>query len=213
MRDGARAHAGIASLFSHQAEAWRSVMTRRATRSSPPAPRAASRSASTCPCCTCCPATRARGRSTSTRQGARPGPGAAAVGAANAGAAPRDLRRRHAHGGAHGDPAALEPGAHQPRHAARRHPAPPRQLGRLPGQPGARGRGRGAHLSRRVRLARRRTCCAGCAGSRAPTGRSRASCSRRRRSPTRSRAGREPDRPRLPAHRSRRRAAQRPPRS
>ena len=77
------------------------------------------------------------------------------AGAAHAGAAARDLRRRHAAGRARGDPPAREPGAHQSGHAARRDPAPPRRLGRLPREPGARGRGRGARLPGRVRLARR----------------------------------------------------------
>ena len=87
-------------------------------------------------------------------QGARAGPGAQPHRAAHAGPAPRDLRRRHSAGGAGRDPQARERGAHQPGHAARRDPAPPRRLGRLPRQPGARGGRRGARLSRRVRIAR-----------------------------------------------------------
>ena len=144
------------------------------------------------------------------RQGPGPGPGAAAVGAANARSAPRDLRRRHAARGAHGDPPALESRADQPRHAARRHPAPPRQLGRLPGQPGAGGRGRGAHLSRCLRLTRRqraaqaapdRACLRNRAALRADVGHDREPAG----------AGREPDRARLRADLSRRSASQRPP--
>ena len=87
-------------------------------------------------------------------KGAGPGPGARACAVPAPGPAPRDLRRRHAARAAGGDPPPREPGAHQSRHAARRDPAQPLGLGRLPGQPGRGGRGRGARLPRRVRLAR-----------------------------------------------------------
>ena len=90
--------------------------------------------------------------------------------------APRDLRRRHAAGGARRDPAALEPRADQPRHAARRHPAPPRALGRLPREPGAGGRGRGPCLPRACSAPTSPTCCAACGGWPPPTGPGPASC-------------------------------------
>ena len=57
-----------------------------------------------------------------------------------------------------------------------------RAWGELPRQPRGRRRRRGARLPRRLRLPRRATCCGGCAGSPPPTGPSRASCSRARRS-------------------------------
>ena len=99
--------------------------------------------------------------------------------------------------------------AHEPRHAARRHPAPPRRLGRLPREPGARGRGRGARLPRRVRLARRQRAAPAAPARATPTGPSRGSCSRRRRSPTRSSLARGADRARVRPGRPRRRAARR----
>ena len=52
-------------------------------------------------------------------QGAGPGPGAQALGARPARAAPRDLRRRHAEGRPRRRSAALQPRAHQPRHGQR----------------------------------------------------------------------------------------------
>ena len=53
-------------------------------------------------------------------------------------------------------------------------------------EPPLRRRRRGARLPRRLRLARRRTCCAGCAAPQRSTAPSRSSCSPRRRSPTRA---------------------------
>ena len=119
-------------------------------------------------------------------QGAGPGPGAQAGAAAAARAARGDLRRRHAEGGAAGDPPPQQPRPHQPGHAPRRPAAPPQELGRLPRQPRA-----GSSSTRPTPTAASSaptspTCCGGCGGWRAPTARSRASCSPRRRSPTRS---------------------------
>ena len=51
------------------------------------------------------------------------------------GPAPRDLRRRHRCRAATADPAGGEPDPDEPRHAARRHPAASRPLGRSPPQP------------------------------------------------------------------------------
>ncbi len=87
-------------------------------------------------------------------QGAGPGSGAGAVGVrpGQAGAT-GDLRRRHAARGPRADPAARQRRAHEPRHAPRRHPAPPRRLGGPVRQPRGRGHRRGAHLPRGVRLA------------------------------------------------------------
>ncbi len=88
-------------------------------------------------------------------QGARPGPGAKALGAPASLPAPRDLRRRHAARGPSGPPAPLEPDPHQPGHGERRPAAPPPGLGRLHREPALDRRRRGAHLPRRLRLARR----------------------------------------------------------
>ena len=87
-------------------------------------------------------------------QGARPGPGARARAPRRPLPPPRDLRRRHAAGGAPPDPPALEPRAHEPGHAARGRPAQPPLLGRRARQPRLGGGRRGARLPRRVRLAR-----------------------------------------------------------
>ncbi len=79
-----------------------------ARRSSRPARRRASRCASTCRRSTCCAPTPRRARSTSTRRRRSPRTRRArcnAFGLPQAGA-PRDLRRRHAARGAHGDPPA-----------------------------------------------------------------------------------------------------------
>ena len=88
-------------------------------------------------------------------EGARPGPGAKARPARAAGPRARDLRRRHAARGAAGDPPPGEPDPHQPRHGQHGDARSPQGLGRLPRQPRHGRRRRGAHLSRRVRLARR----------------------------------------------------------
>ena len=101
-------------------------------------------------------------------------------------AAPRDLRRRHAARRPPADPPALEPDPHEPRHAPRRDPAPPQELGRFPREPRLGRRRRGAHLPRRLRLARRERAPAAAQGRRAATAPNRASCSPRPRSPTRS---------------------------
>ncbi len=53
------------------------------------------------------------------------------------------------------DSQALEPGSHQPGHAEHGAARPPQGLGRLPRQPRLGGGRRGAHLPRRLRLARR----------------------------------------------------------
>ena len=98
--------------------------------------------------------------------------------------APGDLRRRHAARPALGDPPAREPRPHQPRHAAPRDPAQPRGVGELPLQPRRRRGRRGARLPRRVRLARRQRPAPPAPGRRTRTGRSRACCWPRRRSPT-----------------------------
>ncbi len=67
-----------------------------------------------------------------------------------------DLRRRHRARAPRADPPHGERDPHEPRHAARRDPAPPRSLGRRPPQPALRRRRRGARLSGRLRLARRK---------------------------------------------------------
>ena len=77
----------------------------------------------------------------------------------------RDLRRRHAAGGAPGDPPALQPRAHQPRHAPRRDPAPPPAAGATSSPTSA-----GSSSTRRTPIAASSartspTCCAGCAAS------------------------------------------------
>ena len=120
-------------------------------------------------------------------QGAGPGSGARAarLRAAQAIAA-GDLRRRHARAGARRDPQAQQPGPHQPRHAARRDPPPPRRLGRAAREPRVRRRRRGARVPRRVRLARRQRAAAAAPRRARSTEPSRASCSPARRSPTRS---------------------------
>ncbi len=131
--------------------------------------------------------------------------------AAGAVPAPRDLRRRHAEGGARRDPPAVEPDPHEPRHAQRVRAAEPPPVGRRAREPRLdRGR-RGARLPRRVRLAR---------GERAAPPAPRRARLRHRaalraherddRQP--ARAGRGADRPRPDAGRPRRRAARRAPR-
>ena len=119
-------------------------------------------------------------------QGARPGPGARARAHRRALPAPRDLRRRHAEGGAARDPPALEPDPHQPGHAPRRAccPTTPRGATCSPTSPGSWSTRRTSTAACSARTWP--TCCAGCAGWRSPTAPSRASCSRARRSPTRS---------------------------
>ena len=118
-------------------------------------------------------------------QGAGPGPGAQARPAAAAGPARGDLRRRHAARGAPGDPAEIEPDPHEPRHASRRDPPQPQEMGRLPREPGMGRRRRGAHLPRRLRVPRRQRAAAAAADRPRSTAPTRASCSPRRRSPTR----------------------------
>ena len=71
------------------------------------------------------------------------------------GPAARDLRRRHADRAARAHPADGERDPHEPGHAPRRRPAPPRPLGRRAPQPARRRRRRGARLPRHLRLARR----------------------------------------------------------
>ena len=113
-----------------------------------------------------------------------------ALGARATPAPPRDLRRRHAARRPAADPPPLEPDPHQPRHAPRRDPAPPQELGRFPREPRL-GRGRrGAHLPRRLRLARRE-CAPAPAQSRAPLRRRAALRARVRhdRQPARARRG------------------------
>ena len=110
----------------------------------------------------------------------------------------RDLRRRHAARGALGDPPALEPDPHEPRHAPRRDPAQPRRVGRLLRQPRGRRRRRGPRLPRRVRLARRERPAAAAADRRRL--RDRAAL------PARQRDDRQPGRARRAADRPRGRA-------
>ena len=91
---------------------------------------------------------------------------------------PREERRR--------DPPALQPDPHQPGHAARGRAARTTAAGATcsptsPGSWSTRPTSTAACSARTWR-----TCCAGCGGSPAPTAPSRASCSRARRSPTRS---------------------------
>ena len=89
-------------------------------------------------------------------QGAGPGPGALDRPLRpDPSRAPGDLRRRHAAQRALGDPQALEPDPHQPRHAPRRDPAPPPGVGRPVLKPRLRRRRRGPRLPRGVRLPRR----------------------------------------------------------
>ena len=136
-------------------------------RSSPPAPRRASRCASTCRCSTCSPRPDARARSTSTRPRRSPRTRRASSPRCGlAGAAPGDLRRRHAARGARrrsaGARTSCSPtptcstSAILPHHTA---------LGRLPRQPRA-----ASSSTRRTSTAASSartspTCCAGCGGS------------------------------------------------
>ena len=99
-------------------------------------------------------------------QGARAGPGAQPPGAPDPRAAARDLRRRHPAGGARRDQAPRERGPHQSGHAARRDPAAPRRVGRLPREPGAGDRRRGPRLPGRVRVPRRERAAAAAAARR-----------------------------------------------
>ena len=125
-------------------------------------------------------------------QGARAGPGARACGLrAEQARAPGYLRRRHAARGARADPPRRQPRAHEPRHAARRASCPTTPPGGSC-SPTSRSSSSTRRTSTAACSARTSpTCCAGCVASQRPTGPSRASCSRRRRSPTRwsSRSG------------------------
>ena len=121
-------------------------------------------------------------------QGARPGPGARA---ARLRAAPsRSARRSTTATRRAQERAAIrkrsEPRDHQPRHAARRDPAPPRARGATCSRTS-----RSSSSTRRTSTAAcsartSPTSCAGCAGPPRSTAPSRASCSPARRSPTRS---------------------------
>ena len=86
-------------------------------------------------------------------QGAGAGSGARAA-RVRARPAAGGLRRRHAARAAPPRAPLREPDPHEPRHAARRHPAEPPALGGGADQPHARRDRRGAHLPRRLRLAR-----------------------------------------------------------
>ena len=143
-------------------------------------------------------------------EGARPGPGAQAARAARAVPAPRDLRRRHAEGGAPRDPGPVEPDPHEPGHAERGRPAPPPQLGRRAGEPRLGRGGRGARLPRRVRLARGERAAAP-APARARVRHRAALRADERDDRQPARAGRAADRARPRARRPRRRAARRAP--
>ena len=122
-------------------------------------------------------------------EGARPGPGPRASRVRASQRDPtRDLRRRYASQRARRDPQAQQPHPHQPGHAPRRDPPPPRQLGRPAREPRVRRRRRGARLSRRVRLARRQRAAA--AAARRGDPRHRAAV------PARERDDRQPDRAR-----------------
>ena len=101
-----------------------------------------------------------------------------------------DLRRRHAAGRARPAAAHGHHPAQQPRHAARRHPAQPRALGRVPAPPALRGARRGARVPRRLRQPRRPGRSAACGASAPSTAATRSSCSPRRPSPTRRRSPR-----------------------
>ena len=157
------------------------------TWSSPPARRAASRLCFQLPRSTRSPRDAQAPRPVPLpHQGARPGPGAQAARAAPPRRRAGDLRRRHAAGAARAHARrTAHHRAQQPRHAARRHPARPRTLGRVPAPPALRRARRGARLPRRLRLARG----PGRAPPAAPLRRlrlgRRSSCSPRRRSPTR----------------------------
>ncbi len=133
-------------------------------------------------------------------EGARPGPGPrAAPLRAPQGAAPGDLRRRHAARGTHADSPPLEPDPHQPGHAPRRRAPPPRALGRPLREPRDRRRGRGARVPRRVRQPCRQRPAAA-----APRGRRVRDDAAH---PARERDDREPGRARRAADRPGRRAA------
>ena len=109
-------------------------------------------------------------------QGARAGPGAGAARARRQARAAGDLRRRHAARAAPGDPAAGEPRAHQPGHAARRDPPEPPRVGATssPTSPSSWSTRRTSTAASSARTWR--TSCAGCGGSPRPTAPRRASC-------------------------------------
>ena len=140
-------------------------------RSSPPAPRRASRCASTCRCSTCSLATtRSRALYLYPTKALAQDQARKLSALGPAAAAPRDLRRRHAARGAAADPAALEPDPHQPRHAPRRRSCPTTRAGATSSPTSA-----GWWSTRRTSTAAcsartSPTCCAGCAGSRAAYG-------------------------------------------
>ena len=125
--------------------------------------------------------------------------------------APRDLRRRHAARGAARDQAALEPDPHEPGHAPRGRAAEPPLRGATcsPTSPGSWWTRRTCTAACSARTWR--TCCGGCGGWRAPTAPSRASCSRARRSPTRTELAERLTGVEVRARGPRRRAARRAP--
>ena len=121
------------------------------------------------------------------------------------------LRRRHAARAAPPRAQFREPHPHEPRHAARRHPAESPALGGRAVEPHARRGRRGAHLSRRVRLARRARPAAAAARLRAL--RLRAAVPARERDDRQPRRGlRRAHRPRRARRRRRRRTARATPR-
>ena len=159
---------GVDALYAHQPEAWDAAAPRRArdrhdrhreredARVQPARPR------------------RARARAEEPRALPLPDEGARAGSVPHARRATRIPRLRPAiydgdtpSRAALADPQVGERDPHQPGHAPRRRAPAPRPLGRRAREPPLRRRRRGARLPRRLRLARRRTCCGGCAGSRA----------------------------------------------
>ena len=176
---------GVTSLWSHQARAWEAASRAARTSWSRRALRAVRALRSTSRCWTRSPATATRGRSTSTRRRRCPRIRRARS-RRSARRARRHLRRRH--GGRaprpHPPPGAGDPD--ESRHAARRRAASPRPVGGRPAQPALRRRGRGPRIPGRLRVARRQRAAAAAAAGGGCTARSRSSCSRPRRSPTRA---------------------------
>ncbi len=149
-------------------------------------PPRASRCASTCRRSTSSAATQGASALSLPDKGARPGPGAGARRASgwssrcvrpSTTATRRARPARRSGAGQHR--------ADQPRHAPRRHPPPPRRLGRPVRQPGGRGRSTRPTSIAACSARTSPTSSAACAVSPPHTGPSRASCSPRRRSPTR----------------------------
>ncbi len=185
---GALRERGVGRLYSHQREAWDHVAAGRDVVVVTP-------TASGKTLCYNLPVLQAalrrprEGALSVSDQGAGAGPGRRTAGDQSRRQSRRarlHLRRRHAR---RRPPRGAHPRRHrrhQPRHAARGHPAASHQVGAVLREPALRGDRRAAHLSRRVRFARRQPACGASIASAASTACGRPSSCARPPSPIRA---------------------------